>query len=245
MEIFVIPDVHLKPKMFDKAEELMKSLQIENVICLGDVPDDFHQQYNIDLYEETYNRLIQFAEDHDNLLFCYGNHDLSYRWDYTETGYSHLARSLILQKQMEFESVMRKHDLSFNNVKIVHRIDNVLFSHAGVIDYFVQTYVPHKYYKNEDQVIKIINQMNSHELWNDYSPIWTRPRMRTAPQMVRKLYRPRKLFQVCGHTPVELVTLNRNYVSCDTFSTHSDGTPFGNECFTIVNTKTWEIRSVN
>ena len=80
MKVLVIPDVHLKPYMFRKADILMERGIAENAVCLMDIADDWNQQYNVALYEETYDGAICFAKKYPNSLWCYGNHDLSYIW---------------------------------------------------------------------------------------------------------------------------------------------------------------------
>ena len=39
-KVFVIPDVHLKPWMFDKAEEILSRSEYDKIVCLGDLVDD-------------------------------------------------------------------------------------------------------------------------------------------------------------------------------------------------------------
>ena len=50
MKVLVIPDVHLKPWMFERAEEIMKKKMAERAVCLMDIPDDWNQEYNLELY---------------------------------------------------------------------------------------------------------------------------------------------------------------------------------------------------
>ncbi len=121
----------------------------------------------------------------------------------------------------------------------VHKIDNVLFMHAGLCDYFAKTYCSATAYKNPDKIVDEINQMNVRDLWGDYSPIWFRPQY-----SAEKMYRPRKLLQVVGHTPMKEPTRTGNYISCDVFSTYRDGTPYGSQEFTIVDTATWEFQCI-
>ena len=40
MKVLVIPDVHLKPWMFQRASELMKEIKPDRTICLMDIADD-------------------------------------------------------------------------------------------------------------------------------------------------------------------------------------------------------------
>ena len=64
MKVLVIPDIHLKPDMFRRAGELMKQGIAEKAVCLMDIPDDWDQQYNIALYEETFDAAISFAMEY-------------------------------------------------------------------------------------------------------------------------------------------------------------------------------------
>ena len=78
MKVLVIPDVHLKPYMFDNASKLMRRCNAERAVCLMDIADDWDKGLNLNLYEETYDKAIQFAKEFPDTLWCYGNHDYSY-----------------------------------------------------------------------------------------------------------------------------------------------------------------------
>jgi len=231
MKVLVIPDVHLKPQMFRKAASLMRQETADRAVCLMDIADDWDKQYNIALYEETYDEAIQFAKAFPDTLWCYGNHDLSYLWQRLETGYSSLA-ALTVQRKL---SELRRSVPEMNSVQYVHRIDNVLFSHGGVLNYFVEEYVPKSKYHDVDAVVREINLLEQTEMWNDASPIWLRPQISKM-----RLYKPRKLLQVVGHTPIEKITKQGNVISCDVFSTYRDGRPIGTEEYLILDTLTWD-----
>ena len=47
-----------------------------------------------------------------------------------------------------------------NPIKYVHRIDNVLFSHAGVAKNFVDLYVPKTKHDDVDTVLDYINNLD-------------------------------------------------------------------------------------
>ena len=64
MKVLVIPDVHLKPWMFQRASELMKEAKADRAVCLMDIADDWRQQFNLDLYEQTYDAAITFAGEY-------------------------------------------------------------------------------------------------------------------------------------------------------------------------------------
>lgn len=41
MKVLVIPDVHLKPEIFQKADYLMGKKIADRAVCLMDIPDDW------------------------------------------------------------------------------------------------------------------------------------------------------------------------------------------------------------
>ena len=71
------------------------------------------------------------------------------------------------------------------------------------------------------------------------SPIWYRPQYYEG-----RLYKPRKLLQVVGHTPVEGITRKGNLISCDVFSTDSVGKPIGTQEFMVIDTVAWDYQSI-
>lgn len=235
MKVLVIPDVHLKPNMFRRASALMQQGIADRVVCLMDIADDWDQQFNISLYEETYDAAIAFAKEYPDTLWCYGNHDLSYIWHMSETGYSSFASGTVQRKLMELKMALPED----NPIRYVQRIDNVLFSHGGVQDEFVKALVPDSKYHDIDAVMEGLNMLRRTEMWNDDSPLWFRPQYSKL-----KMYKPRKLLQVVGHTPVEGITKQGNVISCDTFSTYRDGRPIGTEEFLVLDTVTWEYKGV-
>lgn len=86
------------------------------------------------------------------------------------------------------------------SLPIVIEIDGVTYSHAGIT--------------NEWSGIKDVNG-----LWNDTSPLWARPSGNNSYKSIP---------QVFGHTPVKTCRKINNRLWCiDTFSTYTDGKPFG------------------
>lgn len=57
----------------------------------------------------------------------------------------------------------------------------------------------------------------------------------------RRLY-PLDMFQVVGHSPVKKPQLDGKLLTLDTFSTHHNGTPIGDERFVWVDTETGEFQ---
>ena len=58
------------------------------------------------------------------------------------------------------------------------------------------------------------------------------------------MYKPRKLLQVVGHTPVEGITRKGNLISCDVFSTYRDGKPIGTQEFLVLDTDNWDYKGI-
>ncbi len=235
MKVLVIPDIHLKPWMFERASSLLKEGIASRAVCLMDIPDDWGQQMNIDLYIRTYDAAIAFARAYPETLWCYGNHDVCYLWGQRESGYSVAAAQTVCRKlgalQKELEDGQR---LAF-----VHRIDNVLFCHGGIANEFVYEHIPVKDYDDTDKVVKTINSFGCREMWKDISPVWYRPQYSEV-----KMYKDEEMLQVVGHTPVEDVKRKRNVLSCDVFSAYRDGTPIGTRTFPVLDTETWDHQCV-
>ena len=223
--VLVIPDVHLKPWIFDEAEKVDKS-SYEDIVVLGDLVDDWGKGNDIDAYEETLKRAAEFGKEHGESLWCYGNHDVSYLWDAMESGYSVQARITVIEGITKLERILE------DRYKFVHRIDNVLFSHAGVTETFVLHSCGYHMKEIEDILAKI-NRMGKQELWRDSSPIWARPQADFY-----RMFRDDLLYQVVGHTPVEEPLDACGVLTLDLFSTYSNGDPFGNQKLYIVDTLT-------
>ena len=229
--VLVIPDVHLKPWMFDRASDLMKEKKADRAVCLMDIADDWNQSLNIDLYNRTYERAIRFAAEYPDTLWCYGNHDLCYPWNRRESGYSTYAPWTVCEKLKILKASLRDE----SQLAYIHKIDNVLFSHAGLADEYVRQYLPAEYYDDIDGIIAAINSFGSDNLWQDISPIWFRPQ-----HSVLKMYKPGEFLQVVGHTPVESVERKGNLISCDVFSTDDAGRPIGSQEFPVIDTIHWD-----
>ncbi len=235
MKVLVIPDVHLKPHMFKQAVALLKTGVVQRAVCLMDIPDDWDKQFDVALYEETYDEAIHFAKSFPETAWCYGNHDLSYFWHCLESGYSLMADYTVRRKLLDLRAAVPED----NPIRYVQRIDNVLFSHGGVLNFFVEEYIPKSKYHDVDAVVETINGLGRNEMWNDASPIWLRPQGRKM-----QLYKPRKLLQVVGHTPVNRITKEGNLISTDVFSTYRDGRPIGTEEYLLLDTLTWEYDGI-
>jgi hypothetical protein len=235
MKILIIPDVHLKPFIFTRAKELLREGIADNSVCLMDIPDDWKKQFLIEEYVKTYDAAIEFAKAFPDSLWCYGNHDLSYLWDEQESGYSSVAKYTVQKKQIELHAALPKE----HSIQYVHRIDDVLFCHAGVCRYFVEKYVPISKYDDISYVVDTINSLGHYDMWCADSPIWYRPQYDKG-----QMYKPEKLLQVVGHTPMEKIEKKENVISCDVFSTYQNGRPIGTQEFLVIDTENLEFTTV-
>ena len=245
MKVLVIPDVHLKKWLFDRADEILKEGKADQAVCLMDIPDDWNMEFQIELYKETYNRAINFAKEHPDTLWCYGNHDLSYPWGRLESGYSPYAENIVMSKLEELESVLPNP----SQIGIVQRIDNVLFSHGGLTEEYV-SWLDKRLFQTMhlsanlleadiDDVIEIINETTQDNLWNDRSPLWKRPQYSDIKAYKSEIYK-----QVVGHTPVEKIYEKNGFISTDVFSTYSNGRQIGESAMVVIDSKTGKYEKV-
>lgn len=235
MKTLVIPDVHLKPWMFDRAAEIMREGTAERAVCLMDIPDDWGKEYNIGLYEDTFDSAIRFQKAFPDTLWCYGNHDLSYEWLQYESGFSSMAIPVVNEKL----SALRRELPDKCQMAYIHRIDDILFLHGGLTHAFVKYYASDIDYDDVDTVIEAINSLGRNDMWDDASPIWFRPQF--YPE---KMYKETEILQVVGHTPVKEQDRLGNVLSCDLFSTYRTGDPIGTEEFLLIDTETWEYEGI-
>lgn len=236
MRILIIPDVHLKPSMFTRAAQLLEQGEAGRAVCLMDLADDWDCMFNLDLYIQTYDRAIDFARAYPDTLWCWGNHDVCYLWNQRESGYSPPAAGTVCRRLAELrEALPDPGKLAF-----LHRVDRVLFSHAGLCETFVRDHAGDLPEEDTDAVIERINSLGPTELWQDLSPIWYRHSYDKDA-----LYRAGDLLQVAGHTPVRKIRRKENLIECDVFSTRPDKRPYGNRQFPVLDTLTWEYRGIS
>ncbi len=233
MRILVIPDVHLKPKMFADGAALLRAGEADRAVCLMDLADDWNQQFNIPLYEETYDAALSFAEKFPDTLWCCGNHDIAYQWQQGVSGQSVRATRTVCEKL----DILK--EIAGESLGFVHVADKVMFSHGGVCQAFVNEYIPEPETKTPADIAAEINQLGYSQLWQDLSSLWYRP------QYGEPMYLPDSLLQVAGHTPFEEITEIGGVVYCDLFSAHPDGHPVGARQWLVVDTDSLDCRIIN
>lgn len=235
MKALVIPDIHLKPWLFDRAEKILNEGKAELAVCLMDIPDDWGMELSVEQYRDTFDRAISFAEAYPETLWCYGNHDVSYPWGKLETGYSPYAERTVILKLDELkDSLQKKSQIAF-----IHRIDNVLFMHGGLTAEYVGRLNPELLNADIDDVLEAANSASDKYMWNDESPLWFRPQYKEIDAFRREHF-----IQVVGHTPVKNIYEKNGFISTDVFSTYSDGRQIGESAIIIIDTETRKYEKV-
>ena len=235
MRILVIPDIHLKTWIFDRAEDILKASKADQAVCLMDIPDDWDMEFQTEMYKETFDRAIEFSRTYPDTLWCYGNHDVSYPWGRLETGYSPYAERTVMSKLEELKNSLQDP----SQIAIMHRIDNVLFTHGGLTVEFLQLLNEDLLDADIDEVVAAINDASQNHLWNDESPLWLRPQNRTVNVFRKDIYK-----QVVGHTPVKKIFEKDGIISTDVFSTYRDGTQIGESAMIVIDSVTGEYEKI-
>ena len=124
-------------------------------------------------------------------------------------------------------------------INIIHRIDNVLFSHGGLTADFLKWLNADLLFADIDDVIAAVNDASHDHLWNDKSPLWLRPQYET-----REIFRADTYKQVVGHTPVEKIFEKDGIISTDVFSTYRDGRQIGESAMIVIDSETGKYEKV-
>lgn len=228
MRVLVIPDIHMKTWIFDRAEEIIQHGKADMAVCLMDIADDWNLEDCLSCYGLVYERAKDFAKAYPSTLWCYGNHDISYRWGKKESGYSTYAEMMVIFKLEELEYAI--HDSA--KIAFIHRIDKVLFSHGGLTTKFVRRLDKSLVDAEIDEVIAAVNRAPKEYLWNYESPLWLRPQMRDVDVFRNNVYK-----QVVGHTPVKEIFEKDGIISTDVFSTYPSRRQIGESAMIVINTE--------
>lgn len=228
--VLVIPDVHLKPWIFDRAAQLDGEYDI--AVVLGDLVDDWDMQGNRDAYAETIDAAKAFAARDASSLWCYGNHDYCYLHHdegIYNSGFSDELKFAIKNMLRELEDVVGE------RYKVVHEINGVLFSHGGVSNaYLAEVRGRLSEELTLAECIEFTNETaSSAVLWRNESPLWFRPTSAPVEQSCVEGAR-----QIVGHTPVTAPTRVGDILITDTFSTYSSGRPIGTQTLVLYDTET-------
>ena len=228
-KVLVIPDIHLKPYIFDYANVIMKKFKLTQAVFIGDLVDDWDKENDIDLYKNTINRAIRFKKQYPDSLYCWGNHEAGYFTDcWSCSGNSKLYRRDIRLLLQKYENEVQP--------QYIHYIDDCLFSHAG-LSKDIMSYIESS---NDNITASYIAELFNDTAFDDIgeynSLLWLRPGFGTEYYS--------KYVQVVGHTPVTSIQNSDNVWFVDTFSTYSNGLNYGNNEFMIIDTITYTVDCV-
>lgn len=234
MRCVIVPDVHLKPRMFDEAHKLLEKGLADRAVVLGDLVDDWGEEYNVALYRRTMEKAIEFQKAHPDTVWCMGNHDYSYwhpEYGHRESGHSKIAEADMKELLDEFYKWGGRPE-------IIIQIGNCIFSHAGVNENWIKRHLGAPLISGKVPVL----DAGGEALWEQDSPIWWRPQPEYDGDP-DEAWEKDKYLQVVGHSPMKCPTQQGSILSCDVFSTYRNGAPYGNERYTIVDTETkeWHI----
>lgn len=231
MKVLVMPDVHLHTKLFDAMDKVLNDYpDIELVMSLGDWADDWGKP--VSAYQEFFERFNKFMCDHrhaQDFDFCWGNHDYGYQYIPGRcSGYV-----------PEATEVVREFIKHCPTPAMARKINNVVFSHAGVVPNMYNSYkkVAHDY--PDVPFFVWLGRQSPERLWWEDSPLWHRPGSRDNTFNT-------KFLQVVGHTPVPTIVHNKadNIIYTDTWSTDSNGKALGDCSLLIIDTNTLETEKI-
>ena len=186
----VIGDVHGRGAWVPTEKYIKEGYKI---IFLGDYMDT-HDDISLLEIHNNFLEIIYFKEDYPNdIILLVGNHDYSYLNPTGQcSGYRHQTQNFVNKNE----------ELFLNNLKVLHRDGEFLFSHAGVSPVYLDennlTLEDLEKMKCDDDRLAFSYRGS----WTDWSgnnwfqtPIWIRP---------ESLIHSTKEFpykQVVGHTP--------------------------------------------
>lgn len=195
MRTLVLGDIH----GHDSWKAIVENEEYDNVVFLGDYLDAFRLKPE-DIADNLLD-IIKFKEKlGDKCRICYGNHDHSYWNDERCSGYNWHGRHLYMPL---LEDMFKE-----NMIDLVYIQDDIIFSHAGVSDYWLKkvTMLDSVDEINFDSVTLDSLNWNMLTGYDGYgntisqSPIWIRPQSLLKSKVDN--YR-----QIVGHTnmgmPVE------------------------------------------
>jgi hypothetical protein len=184
----------------------------DRVIFIGDYFDSF----DISGVEQIHNfkEIIEYKENNPQIevVLLIGNHDHHYFPEIGYTGTSGYQNRIAI-------SITQVIEENRHHLQMAYKIDNFLFTHAGVSPVFMdQVFGPLGW--EEDNVVEDLNELfkykpksfdfNGFESSGDnicQTPIWIRPRSLMASNKGDRGLK-KKYIQIVGHTQVKLLDLN-------------------------------------
>ena len=123
MKILIIPDIHGRDFWIEPCKQAIEENTVDKIVFLG----DYHDPYPYEVSKDTSrhrlrDELVPFVKaNRDKVVCLFGNHDGNYL-------VGDMADRTDLFHRKEIEGYLKQLDL-----KLIYRVDNYLFSHAGVL----------------------------------------------------------------------------------------------------------------
>lgn len=217
----IIPDVHGR-KFWRKALDLAES--VDRMIFLGDYHDPYpHEGISSEDSIKEFEDIIKFKlKYYEKTILLLGNHDCHYYFT-----------NLLPCSRYDERNSEKLNEIFVNNktlFKVLYLSDDILYSHAGVVDKWLEKYCegksadellnkPIDYFHNK---LEVVSYMRGG--WENFgSCVWSD---------VREFENKLNYYQIFGHTQM------KNELICKTFSCLDS-----RKCF-LMDTETKEITPV-
>lgn len=131
-KILIVPDVHGRT-FWRKAKERIS--EVDRVVFLGDYLDPYFWEgiSRIDAIDE-FREIIEFKRENlDKVVLLLGNHDCAYCFDFGS------ASRYDYENEFEIKAIF---GANMDLFRLYHKEDKYLFSHAGITNYWLKTYLP-------------------------------------------------------------------------------------------------------
>lgn len=218
MEILVVPDIHGRDFWIEPCQNWQGS-----IVFLGDYHDPYPNQVSKESSLENLKELVKFVEFNKDRCTCLiGNHDCLYlNINIPEGGRFDYQNSVVIKE------LLNKLDLQWCKF-----VDNVVFSHAGILkewlDQFNKKITDIPNIQSNDKALKAISPYRtgflSDNIYKVGSIVWGDVREYNEHPHVEGYY------QVFGHTQLNNEVIEEDYACLDC-----------RKCF-IIDTETKEIK---
>lgn len=205
--------------MYPIIKEVTSKHKVDQLVFLGDYFDDWGQQTNNKLYQETCDYLMKLKKEY-NCIFLLGNHDVPYITN-------HMRHYSISNPPTIFRC---RETLLSLSPQIAYQKDGILYSHAGFISQPDE--IDFQIYK--EPLEEGYSRLLIYERGTFGGPFWIRP-----DEWQRELQEQLPT-QIVGHSPVPDITtfeaerFGSKLVVCDTFSHTSWNQKIGNYALVLV-----------
>lgn len=158
MKILIIPDIHGNWKAALKNIKDNKD-EVDKVVVLGDYVDDWNENLNGPNMIDGFNQLMEFKNNEpDKFEVLFGNHDLSY---IAQTRNGECVSGHHYNYAKQYKEMFIK---NIDKMNIIYKVGNILFSHAGVSQQWLQNV---KYFANKAHEFDKVPQ----ELMDQYNDL--------------------------------------------------------------------------